>query len=51
MKPVMEKGTECGRFERDVIELLPKSLKIVSCGGAGFDQFDVDVLAERSIKI
>ena len=49
MKPVMEKGTECGRLERDVIELLPKSLKIVSCGGAGFDWADVDVLAERNI--
>ena len=47
MKPMVEYGAEFGRFDKDLISLLPDSLKLVAAGGAGFDWVDVDELGKR----
>ncbi len=36
-----------GRWDKELIPLLPKSCKISASAGAGFDWVDVDLLAER----
>lgn len=34
------------RWDRELIELLPHSMKVMASAGAGYDWVDVDVLAE-----
>jgi hypothetical protein len=36
-----------GRWDKDLVPLLPKSVKIFASAGAGFDWADVDVLADH----
>lgn len=36
-----------GRWDKEMIPLIPKSCKIFASAGAGFDWADVDILAER----
>lgn len=38
-----------GRWDRELISLLPESCKVSASAGAGFDWVDVDVLAQRGI--
>lgn len=35
-----------GRWDRELIEQLPKSVKVSASAGAGFDWVDTDILAE-----
>lgn len=35
-----------GRWDRELIELLPKSMRVMASAGAGFDWVDTGVLAE-----
>ncbi|KAL8400856.1 hypothetical protein RB594_001036 [Gaeumannomyces avenae] len=48
-KPFWNTGGEMGRWDRELIPLLPPSFKIYAAAGAGFDWADVDVMAERGI--
>jgi len=45
-RPFWNTGGEMGRWDAEMIPLLPKSLKIFASAGAGFDWADVDLLAE-----
>ena len=47
MRPFWNTGGEMGRWDRELIELLPRSMKVMASAGAGFDWVDTDVLAEH----
>jgi lactate dehydrogenase-like 2-hydroxyacid dehydrogenase len=47
MKPMVEYGAEFGRLDKDLISLLPPSLKLIAAGGAGFDWVDHEGLGRR----
>lgn len=36
-----------GQWDRELIELLPRSMQVMASAGAGFDWVDVDVLGEH----
>ena len=36
-----------GRWDRELIELLPREVKVYASAGAGYDWVDTDVLAEH----
>jgi len=40
-----------GRFDEEVLEALPSSLKFICHNGAGYDQIDVKACAKRGIKL
>ncbi|KAL8694249.1 MAG: hypothetical protein Q9218_001075 [Villophora microphyllina] len=40
-----------GRFDQELIDLLPQSLKFISHNGAGYDQIDAEVCANRGIAV
>ncbi|KAL9579855.1 MAG: hypothetical protein Q9212_004852 [Teloschistes hypoglaucus] len=40
-----------GRFDQELIDLLPQSLKFVSHNGAGYDQIDAEACASRGIAV
>lgn len=46
MRPFWNTGGEMGRWDRELIELLPRSMQVMASAGAGFDWVDVDVLGE-----
>ena len=46
MRPFWNTGGEMGRWDRELIELLPKSVQVSASAGAGFDWVDTDTLAE-----
>lgn len=46
-RPFWNTGGEMGRWDRELIPLLPTSVKIFASAGAGYDWADVDVLAEH----
>ncbi|KAK8123988.1 Glyoxylate reductase 1 [Apiospora kogelbergensis] len=48
-RPWWATGGEIGRIDRELVSLLPKSLKVWASAGAGYDWADVDVMAERGI--
>ncbi|KAI9047215.1 hypothetical protein LZ554_008669 [Drepanopeziza brunnea f. sp. 'monogermtubi'] len=48
-RPFWNTGGEMGRWDKELISLLPSSCKIFASAGAGFDWVDVDILAERGI--
>ena len=39
-----------GRWDRQLIDLLPKSMKVMASAGAGFDWIDTDILGERGMS-
>lgn len=47
MKPFWNTGGEMGRWDKELIPLLPESFKLYSSAGAGFDWADVDLMAEQ----
>lgn len=49
MRPWWGTGGEMGRWDKEMIPLLPKSLKVSASAGAGFDWVDVDIMAEHGI--
>jgi len=46
MRPFWNTGGEMGRWDRELISLLPKEVKVYASAGAGYDWVDTDVLAE-----
>jgi len=46
-RPFWNTGGEMGRWDKEMVPLIPKSCKIFASAGAGFDWADVDILAER----
>ncbi|KAI1105663.1 hypothetical protein F4804DRAFT_331086 [Jackrogersella minutella] len=48
-RPFWNTGGEMGRWDEELIPLLPKSMKIYASAGAGYDWADVDILAEHGI--
>ncbi|KAL1986907.1 hypothetical protein VTN96DRAFT_5324 [Rasamsonia emersonii] len=48
-RPFWNSGGEMGRWDRELVPLLPKSVKVFASAGTGFDWADVDVLAEHGI--
>ena len=49
MRPFWVGGGEMGRWDAEMIPLLPKSLKVYASAGAGYDWADVDLMAEAGI--
>jgi lactate dehydrogenase-like 2-hydroxyacid dehydrogenase len=47
MRPFWNTGGEMGRIDRELISLLPESVKVYGSAGAGFDWVDTDILAEH----
>ena len=48
-RPFWNTGGEMGRWDKEIIPLVPESCKIFASAGAGFDWADVDLLAERGM--
>ena len=49
-RPFWNTGGEMGRWDKELIALLPKSVKVFASAGAGFDWADVDILAEKGLS-
>ncbi|EWZ82499.1 alcohol dehydrogenase [Fusarium oxysporum f. sp. lycopersici MN25] len=49
MRPFWITGGEMGRWDKELIPLLPKSMKVYASAGAGYDWADVDIMAENRI--
>lgn len=49
LRPYWNTGGEMGQWNRELIELLPKSVKVFASAGAGYNWADVDVLAEHGM--
>lgn len=49
MRPSWHTGGEMGRWDRELIELLPPGVKVSASAGAGYDWVDVGCLAEHGI--
>ncbi len=47
MRPFWNTGGEMGRWDRELVNLLPKGVKVYASAGAGYDWVDTDVLAEH----
>lgn len=47
MRPFWNTGGEMDRWDRELIDLLPKGVKVYASAGAGYDWVDTDVLAEH----
>jgi hypothetical protein len=45
-RPFWNSGGEMGRWDRELVPLLPESVKVFASAGAGYDWADVDVLGE-----
>ncbi|CZT43164.1 related to D-mandelate dehydrogenase [Rhynchosporium secalis] len=48
-RPFWNTGGEMGRWDKDLLPLVPASCKIFASAGAGFDWADVDLFAEKGI--
>ncbi|PSN65271.1 D-mandelate dehydrogenase-like protein [Corynespora cassiicola Philippines] len=48
-RPFWNTGGEMGNWDKELIELLPKSCKIYASAGAGFDWVDTRTLAEHGV--
>ena len=51
MRPFWNTGGEMERWDRELIELLPASMRVMASAGAGFDWVDTGVLAESGMHI
>jgi hypothetical protein len=51
LRPFWNTGGEMGRWDKEMIPLLPKSLKVFASAGAGFDWADVDLLAAAGTNL
>lgn len=49
LRPFWNTGGEMGRWDSELVPLLPDSLKVYASAGAGYDWADVDLFAERGI--
>lgn len=50
-RPFWNSGGEMGRWDKELIPLLPSSLKVYASAGAGYDWMDVDILAEHGKSV
>lgn len=48
-RPFWNTGGEMGRWDKEMVPLIPSSCKIFASAGAGFDWADTDLLAERGV--
>lgn len=48
-RPFWNTGGEMGRWDSELIPLVPESCRIFASAGAGFDWADVDLLADRGM--
>lgn len=48
-RPFWNSGGEMGRWDKELVPLLPESVKVFASAGAGYDWADVDVLADHAI--
>jgi hypothetical protein len=46
-RPFWNSGGEMGRWDSELIPLLPASVKLFASAGAGYDWADTDILAKR----
>ena len=51
IRPFWNTGGEMGRWDRELIELLPSSMQVMASAGAGFDWVDTGVLAECGMHV
>lgn len=49
LRPFWNTGGEMGRWDSELVPLLPESLLVYASAGAGYDWADVDLFAERGI--
>ncbi|KAI4124904.1 MAG: hypothetical protein LQ338_004565 [Usnochroma carphineum] len=49
MRPSWHTGNEMGEWDRELIELLPKGVKVSASAGAGYEWVDVVCMAEHGI--
>ncbi|KAL4903886.1 hypothetical protein BDW74DRAFT_185947 [Aspergillus multicolor] len=49
LRPFWNTGGEMGNWDKELIDLLPKSVRIFASAGAGFDWVDTRYLAEKGI--
>ncbi|KAK8001043.1 hypothetical protein PG991_013265 [Apiospora marii] len=49
LRPFWGTGGEMGRWDRELVSLLPESVRVFASAGAGFDWADVELLGERGI--
>ncbi|GAP90766.1 putative D-isomer specific 2-hydroxyacid dehydrogenase [Rosellinia necatrix] len=49
LRPFWDSGGEMGRWDAELIDLLPDSVRVFASAGAGFDWVDVKLLGERGI--
>ena len=47
MRPFWNTGGQMGDWDKELIELLPRSVKVYASAGAGYDWVDVDCLSEH----
>ncbi|KAL4806219.1 hypothetical protein BDV18DRAFT_160288 [Aspergillus unguis] len=48
-RPFWNTGGEMGKWDKELIDLLPKSVKVFASAGAGYDWVDTKSLAEKGI--
>ncbi|KAK1625369.1 putative D-mandelate dehydrogenase [Colletotrichum phormii] len=48
LRPFWNSGGEMGRWNKELISLLPCSVKVFASAGAGYDWANVDILAEKA---
>ncbi len=46
-RPFWNTGGEMGRWDKELVPLIPPECRIFASAGAGFDWADIDILAER----
>lgn len=46
-RPFWGSGGEMGRWDKELVPLLPNSVKVFASAGAGFDWADIDILADH----
>ncbi|KAK8054721.1 hypothetical protein PG994_009788 [Apiospora phragmitis] len=49
LRPFWGTGGEMGRWDRELVSLLPQSVRVFASAGAGFDWADVELLGARGI--
>jgi hypothetical protein len=47
LRPFWNTGGEMGQWDKELISLLPSSVKVFASAGAGYNWADIDVLAEH----
>lgn len=50
MRPFWNTGGEMGKWDGEIIDLLPKSVKVYASAGAGYDWVDTNALADHGIS-